>query len=109
MRDQLYIKNIKLSELFDMIDHDKDRALSFLEFEGMMIWLGMPLNADQIQSLAMVLDRNQNGLVEYQELMLKFKDTFIIEKQRSVSKMHFPKIIIGQDDVYGKMSKTFYM
>ncbi|CAG9332080.1 unnamed protein product [Blepharisma stoltei] len=109
MRNQLNSKNIKLSELFNMIDKDKDGALTFVEFEGMMIWLGMPLNADQIQNLAMVLDRNQNGLVEYEELIRKFNESSVVDKQKRMNSGNFPKIKLAGQKSYEKLSKTFYM
>ena len=68
INEKILEKRYNFLELFRMQDEDKDNALSFLEFHGLLIFLGVSLKLEEIQQLAMTADTNQNGLIEYEEL-----------------------------------------
>lgn len=85
IRNKIIEKGVTISEIFDMMDSNKDRALTFVEFHGLVIWLGVNLKLDEIQKLAMIADKNQNGLIEYEELVNRLQDLLYKEKMRRMT------------------------
>ena len=84
IRRKLIEKNTTLSELFDMMDQDKDKALSFVEFHGLIIWLGVSFRLEEIKQLAMLIDREQSGFIHYKALSKSFHDILYREKLDSM-------------------------
>lgn len=80
INEKISEKQYNFLELFKMQDKDKDNALSFLEFHGLLIFLGVSLKLEQIQHLAMTADKNQNGLIEYEELSKRLQGLAYKEK-----------------------------
>ena len=66
------------------MDEDKDRALTFVEFHGLLIWLGVNLKLDQIQKLAMSADVDQDGKIQYHELEKRMQELMYKEKFKYV-------------------------
>ena len=73
------------SDLFDMMDKDKDKALTFVEFHGLLIWLGVELKLEQIQKMAVIADRKHNGLIEYNELFNQMQNFLYKDKKRKMA------------------------
>lgn len=91
MRKKLIEKKISVSELFEIMDKNKDNSLSPLEFEGMVLWLGMPLKSEEIQSMAMVADKNLNGQIEYSEIVQQIVEAANRERSDLKSRGFTPK------------------
>lgn len=85
IRNKIIERGVTIGEIFDMMDSNKDRALTFVEFHGLVIWLGVNLKLDEIQKLAMIADKNQNGLIEYEELVNRLQDLLYKEKMRRMT------------------------
>lgn len=91
MRKKLIEKRISVADLFEIMDKNKDNALSPLEFEGMVLWLGMPLKSEEIQSMAMVADLNQNGQIEYSEIVKQVVDAASRDRAEPKSRGNTPR------------------
>lgn len=85
IQKKLIAKNTTISELFKMMDADKDGNLTFVEFHGLIIWLGLSFKLDQIQNLAMVSDLSQSGSISYKSLAKRFQDLLYKQKLKSMT------------------------
>lgn len=52
-----------------MMDKNNDRSLTAKEFKQMLLWLGLPFSHEEIQTLSMLVDKNNNGTIEYYEIL----------------------------------------
>jgi hypothetical protein len=85
IRDRIVKKGITLREIFEMMDGDKDEALSFVEFHGMIIWLGLTVKLEEVKKLATATDRNHNGRIEFEEVNSKMQELSYKEKVRELT------------------------
>lgn len=59
----------ELKEIFSRFDRDEDGSLTQLELGALLRSLGLKPNTQQLEALTQKADTNNNGLIEFQELV----------------------------------------
>lgn len=74
IRDKLVARGMSVADAFELVDKDKDFCLEKVEFEGLLLWLGIHASAAQIADLLHSLDRYQTGRIEYSAVVNHIKE-----------------------------------
>ena len=65
--------NMKLREVFEMFDKDGNGFVTPVEFRNAVRKLNLNLTAREIDEIIKVVDRNMDGMIDWQEFSAKFK------------------------------------
>lgn len=74
IRDKLVARGMSVADAFELVDKDKDFCLEKVEFEGLLLWLGIHASAGQVADLLHSLDRYQTGRIEYSAVVNHIKE-----------------------------------
>ncbi|CAG9331778.1 unnamed protein product [Blepharisma stoltei] len=101
MKEKLIEKKTSVNELFEKMDADQDTSLTFQEFENMLLWLELPIDHALALKLSGFADINQNGLIEYSEILLNLQNVTLKEQYLSQIPTEVPRLHLH------KLSETF--
>lgn len=65
--------NMKLREVFEMFDEDGNGYITPIEFRNAVRKLNLNITAKEIDEIIKVVDRNMDGMIDWQEFAAKFK------------------------------------
>jgi hypothetical protein len=65
IRDKLIEKSMSVADAFELVDKDKDFCMEKVEFEALLLWLGIQVSTAQIAELLHSLDHHRTGRIEY--------------------------------------------
>jgi ankyrin repeat protein len=68
IKAKLKQQNVSLDELFSMIDKRRGQALTHIEFEGILLWLGVNLTQKGLKRMLKALDSQGKGEVDFNKL-----------------------------------------
>ncbi|XP_013388760.1 leucine-rich repeat-containing protein 74A [Lingula anatina] len=72
---QMYVRDsgLRMTDLFSQFDHNKDWAITPEEFRKGIRMAGIPFSEAQLDELLAEIDTNDNGEIDYRELMSSHK------------------------------------
>jgi len=81
--------NMKLRDVFEMFDEDGNGFITPVEFRNAVRKLNLNLTSREIDEIIKVVDRNQDGMIDWQEFADKFKvkENEILIETRAKNKM----------------------
>ena len=92
-----YIKThrLRLVDMFTRMDKDKDWLISCSECQQLFRTLQVPITDDEVEELVVGLDRNNDGYLDYREL-LKARLAYKLQKQQKKTKLDeiSPRIMV---------------
>jgi len=74
IRDKLVARSMSVADAFELVDKDKDFCLEKVEFEGLLLWLGIHVSTTQVTDLLHSLDRYHTGKIEYSAVVNHIKE-----------------------------------
>lgn len=88
IRDKLMEKGMSVSDAFELVDKDRDFCMEKVEFEGLLLWLGIYASTIQIAELLHSLDQHRTGRIEYSAVINHIKEAnkMTLEKGEDVKR-----------------------
>jgi Ca2+-binding EF-hand superfamily protein len=65
--------NMKLKQVFEMFDEDQNGFITPIEFRNAVRKLNLNLSAREIDEIIKIVDRNMDGMIDWNEFSAKFK------------------------------------
>mmetsp|Transcript_8290 Transcript_8290/g.16342 ORF Transcript_8290/g.16342 Transcript_8290/m.16342 type:complete len:957 (+) Transcript_8290:6396-9266(+) len=91
VKKKLKERNVSLEELFKMIDKKRSDTLTHVEFEGILLWLGVSLTQKGLRRMIRCLDSASSGGIEFNKL--QFRITGQVVEEQEVTPSPFAKSI----------------
>lgn len=76
-------RNVSIDELYKMIHKQRSEDLTYVEFEGILLWLGVSLTQKGLRRMVMALDSEDTGLIEFNRLQCRITGRVIEETEAS--------------------------
>ena len=96
IRKALIEKEMSIVNMYEMMDKNNDGALSFDEFQSLLIVLGIPISRDTCMKLFNSADENNNGQLEYSELLKKMHNSAVKSRNMRREATSMPKLLLNK-------------
>lgn len=91
IRDKLVERGMSVADAFELVDKDKDFCMEKVEFEGLLLWLGIQASTAQIAELLHSLDHHRTGRIEYAAVINHIREAnkAVVEKGEGQENANF--------------------
>lgn len=96
IRKRLIEKEVSIMKMYEMMDKNNDGALSLEEFYSLTVWLGVPISREMAMTIFRMADENQNGVLEYSEILKKMHLSAVNSKKMNRMAGSVPKLLLNK-------------